>query len=114
MKVRASLSVGDHANTTQFDTISSLNNNNNPRSQPHHHTTDFSSLSTGTSFHNQQNAAASSESEEEDEEEDEDDSGEQDMDITRMEEMREGREGADDRRKSMARRVSFAPNAHIR
>ena len=36
------------------------------------------------------------------------------MDITRMEEARENREGAEDRRKSMARRVSFAPNAHIR
>ena len=42
------------------------------------------------------------------------DDGEQDMDITRMEEARENRDGAEDRRKSMARRVSFAPNAHIR
>ncbi|KAI5476010.1 chromosome segregation protein [Pseudohyphozyma bogoriensis] len=87
----------------------------------HAYTTDLSSLSTAPfSTNNKQPADARRRSSSapagsapnDDSDEDEDD-GEMDMDITRMEETRDYTMN-EDRRKSLARRVSFAPNAHIR
>lgn len=77
------------------------------------HTTDLSSLST---FNRRRSSLRSStvpqdnDDDDEDEESSDDDNGTMDMDFTRMETS-----NLDDRRKSMlSRRVSFAPNAHIR
>ncbi|SCZ87605.1 BZ3500_MvSof-1268-A1-R1_Chr2-2g05071 [Microbotryum saponariae] len=86
------------------------------------HTTDLSSLSTfgqanaaptsrrRSSVRPQENTREDGESDEDEEEEE--GSGSMDMDLTRM----EGQMTAflDDRRKSLARRVSWAPTAHIR
>lgn len=87
--------VSEHANTTNF---TSLAFSNPPQSASTFSAAPFELRSAGP---------AESESDEDS------DNGEQDMDITQMEEAR-SREGAEERRKSMARRVSFAPNAHIR
>ncbi|ORY74099.1 Spc7 kinetochore protein-domain-containing protein [Leucosporidium creatinivorum] len=77
------------------------------------HTTDLSSLST---FNRRRSSLRSStvpqqdDDDDEDEDSSDDDNGTMDMDFTRMETS-----NMDDRRKSMlSRRVSFAPNAHIR
>lgn len=91
----------DHAHTTNF--TSSFNMPQSLSSQSLSH-------SASTSNVNAQGDGDDSDGEDSSD----DGNGERDMDLTRMEEAREWRDGAEDRRKSMARRVSFAPNAQIR
>ena len=79
-------------------------------------TTDLSSLSSfnrrrRSSVRGQVVDAGNDDDEDEDDEDDDEGDGTMDMDITRMTQT----DVFDDRRKSLlSRRVSFAPNAHIR